>query len=139
MSGIGDNDAGSLLFFTFVTVPSPHKEQPDKFALSAGSALKGASVHPANFTKHPFKFLQQTQNPLNRFLILKGMQKGKAGQSRNLFVDFWVVFHGAGAERVEMCVNTVVELRKPNKMPDDGQLVNFGQRRWLGSDVFPPK
>ena len=40
----------------------------------------------------------------------------EAGQACHVFVEFRIVFHGAGAERIEVAVDAEVPLRKAREM-----------------------
>ena len=51
----------------------------------------------------------------------------EAGQARHVFVDFWIVFHSAGAERIEIAVDAEIPLRKTGEMTHHIELGQFGK------------
>ncbi|MEO0073800.1 MAG: hypothetical protein ABIK43_03980 [candidate division WOR-3 bacterium] len=56
------------------------------------------------------------------------MKIDKARQSGHLLVDFGVVFHRAGPERVESFVNVMIQTRQSGEMASDIHFADFRQR-----------
>ena len=52
---------------------------------------------------------------------------GNAIEPRDEFVDAWVVFHGAGAERIHAEVDGVVPGGESGEVADDFDLADFGE------------
>ena len=73
------------------------------------------------------RFRQRLQTPLHSLHRLKRMNGGKAFQRRRLLVDGGVVFHGAGAERVEPVVDAVDLLFQLGVMAADVRFRKFRQ------------
>ena len=69
--------------------------------------------------------MHQSKGPLYCFLRLKWVKVGKSGQFREVFVDLWVVFHRAGAERVKAAIHMVVKTGKTDEMTDDFIFTDF--------------
>ena len=95
--------------------------------MGPGGGLEGHAVHPCNFTQQALRRGQDLQRPLYRLHRLEGVQLGKPGLGRRLFVDPGVVLHGAGAQRIESIVDPVGLLGQFRIVPAQVHLGNLRQ------------
>ena len=61
------------------------------------------------------------------------MDVGQARQARHLLVQARVVLHGAGAEREDSGIDSVILLRKPGEVANDLRLGETGQAQRRGA------
>ena len=73
------------------------------------------------------QIVQDAQAALRDFSRLLGMFGGQTIEARDEFVDAWIVFHGAGAERIHAEVNGVIPGGKAREMADDFDFADFGE------------
>lgn len=103
------------------------EEQAGVLPMGPGGGLEGHAVHPCNFTQQALRRGQDLQRPLYRLHRLEGVQLGKPGLGRRLFVDPGVVLHGAGAQRIESIVDPVGLLGQFRIVPAQVHLGNLRQ------------
>ena len=107
-----------------------------KFAVGSGHGLERKGFHAGDFTELLFKFPDYLKRSLRipprpAQLGHERVQAGEPGQRCCVFREFGVIFHGAGAERVEVAVYRVIEAGKPGEMAYHIQFGKFGQARSL--------
>ncbi|MPN43221.1 hypothetical protein SDC9_190780 [bioreactor metagenome] len=94
--------------------------------MRARRGLEGHLVHANERAEPLFGANEHFDCTLRRFCGLQRVDAGKTLQRGNLLVDGGVVFHGAGAERIEPVVDAVDLLLQLGIMAAD---VNFAQFR----------
>ena len=104
-----------------------HHEHACKLPLGARGRLQGGRRETSNRRQQLLQLEHDGQRALDGFVGLQGMDVADARQPGHVLVDARVVFHGAGAQRVEDGVDGEVALREMREVADDVQLTHFGQ------------
>ena len=141
------DDDGLLLPVAAVAVIGGHEHAAGQFAMGAGQRLEGELRHAGDFREQALHLVEQSERPLRELspaaqLRPERMDTGKARQAGHLFASLGIVFHRAGAKRVEVRVNGIVQAREPGEMAHDlrfRQLGNGGRiaAQQLGVDEPP--
>ncbi len=76
--------------------------------MRACGRLKRNRRQAGDFGQIFFKIMHQLEHALAQLGRQKRVRTGKTGQRRHFFIDFRVVFHGAGSKRVHAGVNTEI-------------------------------
>ena len=84
-----------------------NQQQAGQLTVCARRRLEGHVVHAGDLAQILLGKVERLQAALYSLLRLQRMDAGKAGKGGNLIVYFGVIFHGAGAERVEAVVDAV--------------------------------
>ena len=84
-----------------------NQHQTGQLAVRARRRLEGHVVHAGDLAQILSGKVERLQTALYSLLRLQRMDAGKAGKGGDLIVYFGVIFHGAGAERVEAVVDAV--------------------------------
>ena len=84
-----------------------NQHQTGQLTVCARCRLEGHVVHAGDLAQILSGKVERLQAALYSLLRLQRMDAGKAGKGGNLIVYFGVIFHGAGAERVEAVVDAV--------------------------------
>ena len=92
-----------------------------QFALRARRRLKRDRVHAGDFLKAARCFVENFQTALDQSFRSVGMVRSQALQARHLFIDPRVVLHGAGTQRIEARVHSVIPGGKAREVTDDFQ------------------
>ena len=88
------------------------RQKPAQFAMCTGLRRHRHAVHAGERGKPAHQFRNQCQRALYRFLRLQGMNVRKTRQSRHFLIQARIVFHGAGAERIEPAVDRIIHPRQ---------------------------
>ena len=105
-----------------------------QFAVSPGHRLHGGLRKSEQFAEHAFGFIQHRQSALGQGRTVaklgqQRMQSGKTGQTHHFLMQARIVFHGAGAKRVEIGVHAHVHPAQIGEMADRFEFGNFRQCR----------
>ena len=121
---IGNDDgcAGGVAAM-FVIGADMHKS--GQFTVRTGSGLERESVHAADFAQAFFHVIHQAQRTLAHICIEQRMHIVK--QLGDFFVDFGVIFHRAGAERIEPVVNAEIAAGKVCVVANKIDFTQFGK------------
>ena len=106
MGRIGNQDPGSPLPLFRKIFFDDH--DPRQLPVSAGGGLQGKVGHAEDFRQVALQRIEEPQRPLGKRSRGMGMKPGKAGKPCHVFVDFGVVLHRAGAERIKPQVHAEV-------------------------------
>ena len=134
MSGIGNQNQMPLFAF-FLKILFDHHDTGE-FAVRAGRRLQGELSHAEDAAQEFLQVIHQRQIPLGKSIRGFGMQAGESGHGRNIFVNFRIVLHRAGTERIKTQIQTKVSPRQIGIMPHQ---VDFGHFRQIQivAQVFP--
>ena len=100
-----------------------------KLALGAGHRRQRECRHTHGLAQHRLQFVHAGQKSLAVLVRYERVLRQETGQHREGIAGPWIVFHRAGAERVEMRVDREILLRQAGVMPHRLQLGYLGQRR----------
>ena len=106
MGGVRNNDLRPFLI-PAALVPGTNQQKSRKFAVGAGRRLERHAVHSCYLTEYFLRSLQDLQGALNGGFRLQRMNSRKSGESGDLIIDLWIVFHGAGTQGIAAVVDTV--------------------------------
>jgi hypothetical protein len=102
-----------------------------QFAVRAGGWLQGDTRHARDFRQVALKLVDELDCALGCVVGLQGMQAREAGQGCHILIELGVVFHSAGAERVEARIHAEVTLREVRIVAHDLDLADLRQGRGL--------
>ena len=106
VGGVRDQDVDPAFVSVFLMVFF-YQHQTGQLAVRARRRLEGHVVHAGDLAQILSGKVERLQAALYSLLRLQRMDAGKAGKGGDLIVDLGVIFHGAGAERVEAVVDAV--------------------------------
>ena len=113
---IGDEDARAPEVAAR-TMIGAHHQQPGELAMRAGRGLQRNRRKAADLGEPLLQLVHQREVALHRLRFLQRMGFREGRQPRDLLVDLRIVFHGAGAERIESAIDTEIALRERKIMP----------------------
>ncbi len=128
--GVGHDDLGAREVAARAVVGADHRDAGE-LALGAGHRRQRDAGHAGHVLQHFLQLEEACHDALPRRSLRQRVPSQEARQHRERIAGPRVVFHRAGAERVEVRVDAEVELREPRVMPDRLQLRHLGQRRRL--------
>ncbi len=140
MRAVGDEDG--CLFVTLVPVIRSHNHYTSQLAVCPCHRLHCKTRHARNFTKQKVALVEDLQCALREHtahpqLRQQGVQMRKAGITCNSFADLRIVFHRAGAERIEIGIHAEIHPAKRSKMPHDIKLTQLRQRGRFVTQKLP--
>ena len=106
VGGVGDDDLVAAQLTTAAVV-GLDEQQAGELTMGAGGRLEGHGVHASDLPKQLLRQGVGLQAALDSLLGLEGVDLSKAGQGGHILVDFGIILHGAGAQRVEPVVDAV--------------------------------
>ena len=106
VGGVRNQDVHTAFVSVFLMVFF-NQHQTGQLTVCARCRLEGHVVHGGDLAQVFGGKVERLQAALYSLLRLQRMDAGKAGKGGNLIVYFGVIFHGAGAERVEAVVDAV--------------------------------
>ena len=106
VGGVRNQDVHTAFVSVFLMVFF-NQHQTGQLTVCARCRLEGHVVHAGDLAQILSGKVERLQAALYSLLRLQRMDAGKAGKGGNLIVYFGVIFHGAGAERVEAVVDAV--------------------------------
>ncbi len=104
-----------------------HHQEAGKFALRARGRLQRHCGKAADLGKPLLQLVHQREIALHGVRVLQRMGFGEGRQAGDLLVDLRVVFHGAGAERIEPGIDPEIALGERKVMSHDIDLRQFRQ------------
>ena len=122
---VGDQHDLALVM-TLRLMPGHDGLDSAEFAMRTRGGRQRAGIHAADPFQHALQLIHEQQRALDRFDRLQRMDVDKAVQPAEFFTDLRVVFHGAGAERVETVVQRVIQLGEVGEVTHH---VRFGKLR----------
>ena len=124
-----------------------NQHQAGEFPVCARCGLEGHPIHAGDLAEQLFRHAERFQTSLHRMCRLERMDLGKARQAGHLVVDFGVIFHRAGAERIKPVIDPMGALHQRGIMAADVHLRNLGKmellaapqrfRQFSGRDIQP--
>ena len=130
VGAVGDQHLGPVEIAPGQVI-GPHHQHPGKFAVRPSRRVEADPGKTRNLFERFLQSIHQLQAALGQPVRLQGMAAGKALQGRGGFIDFGVVFHGTGAQRVKMAVDAEILLRQAHIVTDQLQLADFRQLQLL--------
>ena len=123
------------LFAFFLKILFDHHDAGE-FSVRAGRRLQGELSHAENTAQQFLHVMHQLQIPLSKSIRGLGMQARESGHGRDIFVNFRIVLHRAGTERIKTQIQAEVSPRQIGVMPHQ---VDFGHFRQIQviAQVFP--
>ena len=103
------------------------EQQTGKLSVGPSGRLESHGVHAGDLPQQLSRFVEHLQTSLHRLLRLKGVNLGKPGQGCHIFVNFGIVFHGAGAQGIESVVDPVDPLGQRRVVAGQLRLRHMGQ------------
>ena len=86
---------------TPLTMIGANQFQPGQFAMCAGHRLQRHRIHPGDLRQHGLQIEHQLQCPLRVPYIFQRVQSAQRRHGGDIFIDFWIILHGAGAQRIK--------------------------------------
>ena len=105
---VGDDDL--LPSVAVLRVERAHDQQPGQLPRGAGRRLEGAPRHAGQLAEGSFEPPHELERPLDRLLGLMRMQPLEPGYGTGCLRDLRVVRHGTRPQRIEPCVDAVIDL-----------------------------
>ena len=99
-----------------VVVIGAHHQEPSELAVRAGGRLQRHRGKAADFGEPALQRKDHGEVALHRFRVLERMSVGEAREAGDRLVLLGIVFHGAGAERIEAAVDAEIALRQREVM-----------------------
>jgi len=109
MRRVGNQDL-TALFSPFLEIFFDH-HHAGQFAVRAGRRLQREIRHAEKRAQQCLHVVHQLQASLGECLRRERVQVGKAGQGSDIFVDFGIVFHRAGTQRIKTEIDAEVPPR----------------------------
>ncbi len=126
VSRVGNQDFGPLLILPITMIGLDHKDARE-LPVGACGRLQGRRGKPADLLKPFLQFVHQLQVALHGFDRLQRMGEGEPWKPRRVLVHLGIVFHRAGAQRVEAGVHGMIQLREAHEVADRLKLRNLRQ------------
>ena len=124
MRRVGNEDLRALALASICEVRA-HDHEPEQLALRACRRLQGHGVETGDLCENLLESPDQLEGPLTTVNLLMRVKVPEAWKLDNPLVDPRIVFHGAGAQRIEAGVDTVVPRGQLREVPDDLGLGNL--------------
>src|SRR5262245_44875286 len=121
----------------FGFMEAAHHHEPRKLPLRSSRGLQADTVHAAHFAQHLLEAPHDLQGALCEGVWRERVEFQDPGYTRRPLVNFGVVLHRAGPERVELRVNAVVPLREAKKVTIRFGLAYLRQSRRFASSECP--
>ena len=134
MGGIGNEDRGAVLPFGAM-VGADHF-QSGQLPLRAGRRLQGEGMHPGDLAQQLLQLIEEAQQPLGARGRVQRVHVGEPRPRGDPVIELGVVFHGAGAQRVEVGIDRKIALRQPGVMPHHVQFRGLRQSGRLPAQVL---
>ena len=99
--------------------------------MGARRRLQGHCIHAADFRQAILQSLLHFERALDHLRGQVGMRQRETFQAGHSFVDLRIVFHRAGAKRIQPEIDVIVPGRNPGEMTDHVNFTEFGHRRDL--------
>src|SRR5215468_10059073 len=118
--------------FSWVTarlVVCTNHENARQFPMGSGGGLQCDGIHAADFGKAGLKGLLNIKRSLNPPGGHIGMSLRETFQTCHALIDFRVVLHRAGAERIEPEIDVIIPGRQTREMANDVDLTELGHIR----------
>ncbi|MEI2803083.1 MAG: hypothetical protein V9E84_05110 [Trichococcus flocculiformis] len=106
---------------------SPHHHQSGPFAVRSGCRLQRNTVHAGDDSQIFLQLIHQLQGALDGLDWLIGMDIGETVQTGGHLIDFRVVFHRAGPQRIKAVFHAEIVLGKVGVMAHQLQFADFRQ------------
>src|SRR5271165_6236223 len=103
--------------------------------MGTSGRLESRTLHTGDFGEIPFQLKQQAQRSLSHALVFKGMYARKPWQRGNIFIEFGIVLHRTGSERIKARIHAKVALGKMGEMANNFDLAYLRQWRGLGTKI----
>ena len=133
MGAVRHEDFRALQVAIFFMVGT-HHHQPCPFAVCSGCRLQGNAVHAGDDRQIFLQFMHQLQCALDGLDWLIRVDVGETVQTGGHLIDFRVVFHRAGSQRIKAVFHAEVVLGKVGVMAHQLQFADFWQSGRLFAD-----
>ena len=134
--GVGDHDLAPLLTLAALVEVRAHQQQPGELALAAGGRLQADRVEARDLAQDLLEMPFELERALRRIVLDQRVQVAEARQPDESLVDARVVFHRAGAERIEARVDAEVARRELREVAHDLRLGQLREARRLAAGEF---
>jgi hypothetical protein len=106
-------------------------EETDQFPLGPGGPLKGKGAETGDGLEVFLEFVEEADTALGMSRGKQGMGTPEAPEIRGFFIHLGVVFHGAGAQGIELPVNGIVFPGQKGEMADRRTFVQFREGQFV--------
>ena len=131
--GVGDHDLPARLALAALVEVGAHQQQARELALAAGGRLEADRVEAGDLAQDLLQLPLELERALRRVVVDERVQVAEARQPDEPLVDARVVFHRAGAERIEAGVDAEVARRERGEVAQHLRLGELGQARRLAA------
>src|SRR5262245_38280860 len=104
-----------------------HHQEAGELAMRSGGGLQRHAREAADLGEPLLQLEHQREVALHGVEILQRMSLGEGREPRDLLIDLGIVFHGAGAERIEAAIDPEITLRQREIVPHHIELRELGE------------
>ena len=133
--GVRNDDFAPGRVSTGIVIGTDHRH-PGELSMRAGHGRHAHCGHAGDLLEHLLQLIQANEKTLPGIRVRQRVARQKLWQHGQRVADAWVVFHGAGAERVKLGVDAEVLLRKSGVMAHHVEFRGLRQKRWLLAQQF---
>ena len=126
---VGDDDLAPPVALAALLEVGAHDQQAGQLALAAGRRLEADRVEARDLAQDLLERPLELERALDRVVLGQRMEVAEPGQAHEALVDPRVVFHRAGAERIEARVDPEVARRELGEVAQHLRLGELGEAR----------